>query len=220
MEDDPFERMLRHEEEIRRRVQSGEIDDDEAAELRDLADADDDGPDGDGRLRLTVEQIARVVDGGVEPSALRTLLSLSPALSTDDAIALCADYDPDLDLLRDMASSSGLRLGRREIIAVLDAGVEGDTLAAAVAYGSDDPVATAVLLTEHANDPDAVLDGLRELDITGLSDRQLAKLVDNDIDPHVLAAMLDASPGLSADQAIDLCIRDVDPDLVARLADR
>ena len=216
MEDDPFERTLRREEEIRRRLQTGRIAPDEADELRDLAGATDTRETRGDHLRLTTDQIQRIADEGVDASVLAALLEVAEGLSIDDAIGLCVDYDPDVDSLREMVRA-GIRPRGRDLAELWDNGVSGETLHAAAAYGSADPVATALLLTERANDPTGLLRRLTEVGVTGLSDPALERVADNDLDPRLLARMLAASPDLTTDEAIDLCIQEVDPEVVARL---
>lgn len=239
MDDDPFDRMLRREEEIRTRLEEGEIDEAEAEALRDLADGDD--RDGaaranakewesnetqahgrsttDGRLRLTVEQVAMISDEGVDPAVIKALLELSPDLTATQAIDLAVDYGLDMDSVRALATAGVPALEPADLVAIIENEVCRDTLRAAAAYGSPRPIETAVLLTERASDPTYLLRELTRAGIAGLTDEQLGELADNDIEPRTLCDMLEADPSLNLDldQAIALCVQEIDPETIRRL---
>jgi hypothetical protein len=213
--DDAFERMLQREEEIRRRLEAGQIDEDEAHVLRDLGG--DGATDDPVRLRLTVDQVARIGDEGVDAAVLRAVLDFSPTTTVDDAIDLCATYCPELECIRSLQRAGVRALDRDDLAALWDAGVYAPAVGAVVRYGCDDPVRIAVMLSERVDDPRELLDALVDLGLTGLSEDDLERLADSGVSPRCLARMLAAAPELSIGTALDLCIEEVDPDVVARL---
>ena len=218
VDDDPFERMLEREAEIRRRLEAGDIDDEEARELRDLAGhSEDDGGSGGSRLRLTLDQIARIADEGAEPAVVHALVRLSDRLSVDDAIDLAVEYWPERSSVIALAASGIGNLDRDQITALWDTDVDADTIAAAVAYGIQNPTDGAVALTECADDPSGLLRELIALDLRGLDVTEIEELAENGIEPAALARMLAACPELPISTAIKLCVEEIDPDALTSL---
>ena len=94
MDEDAFDRAVRREQELRARVERGDIDDEEAEVLRALgARGDDEG------LRLTLDQAARLVDEWVDVATLAALLRAWPKVTFDEAIDLISSYSIDRDAI-------------------------------------------------------------------------------------------------------------------------
>jgi len=209
-DDDAFERLLAREAEIRRRLEAGEIDDDEARELRDLAGEDPETDDG--RLRLTLEQVARIADEGVDPKLVHALLRANAnRLSVDAAIDLVADYEPDRKWIEKVAATGVGPLDHRQLHELLDNDVDLRTLKAAVVCDDANPIALAVMATERVSDPSEFLRVLGGPDGPRLSRAELEEAADHDLDPHDLARVLAAAPGLAPKAAVHLLAEGVDP---------
>lgn len=217
--DDAFDRLLAREEEIRRRVEAGDISDDEADALLDLIG--DGGAENERsesrRMRITTDQLARIVDEGIDPESLREMLELAPSLSLDEAIDLIAEYDPstaDLHRLAHTQQPTGSQLRQ-----ILEHGIEPEAVESAARYGCDQPISAAIALTERGADVVDVFSQLGRADVRALSVEELCVVVDEGIDVRTLAQMLRACDDLPFARVLELCVDDVDPDAVRRLRD-
>lgn len=218
--DDAFDRLLEREAEIRRRLERGDISDDEADALRDLFGETDDGTRSQARsrMRVTVEQLGRIVDEGVNAESLRAVIELVPSMALDDAVDLVVEFEPcavDLGRLAEIQ-----RLTERQLREILDEGVEPASIEAVAAYGSPDPVAVALRLTQRGADVADLLRRLKHAGVGGLTVEQLEVVVDEDIDPRSLGRMVEACGDLPMEKILDLCVEDLDPEAIRRLRDQ
>lgn len=197
--DDAFERLLEREEEIRRRLELGDITDEEADALRDLDDTEVDPRDDDPRLRITAEQLRRVVDEGIDVDALRAVLDLLPGVEIDDAMDLVGEYGPCVEDLRRLARASLPELGLDDLRRVLELGVPPSAVEAAAEYGCSDPVGMAVDLSERGADVAGLLGDLRRAGLDDLDDALLVTIADEDIDPDAIRRLRDQ--GIEIDPA-------------------
>ena len=182
--DDAFERLLHREEEIRSRLEAGEIDEAEATALRDLAG--EQTPRRDGQLHFTVEQVARMVDEGVEPEVIRRLMSFGGDLSLDRAIDLAVNYGIDEETV-DQYMGSGVGFTVEQVARMVDEGVEPGAIRRLMSFGLDLSLEEAIdLAVDYGIDEDTVQEYMGS-GIGPLPRRDLVKLWDNDVCQDALA---------------------------------
>jgi hypothetical protein len=222
MDDELFARLGEREVEIRRRLEAGDIDDDAAAALRELVGddaADDAGSQGERRLRITTDQLRRIVDEDVDIDVLRTLLDLSPSTELDDLIDVAADYAPDARALRRIGAAATTTLTCDQLRAIFDNDLDPAAIDEAASYGFDDPIAVAIELAEVTADPADLLRRLRGAGLDRLEPSSLLEIAEHDLDPDVLAAMMGACPDLDVATLIELCNEEIEPAALRRLRD-
>jgi hypothetical protein len=215
---DPFDRALRLEDEIRARVESGELDADEAAALRDLA-----GESAAEGLRLTIDQAARVVEEGIDPAVLVELVRALPRVDVDEAIDLIESYAPERSSIASLVEAGLSDLRARDVEELWDNDLDPATvrLASELGIGSGsapESVGSVVDLAQHLDDVHGTLRELAALGLSGLTVAQICDLADHDVSPATLQAMLDANPGLTVDDVIDIAASGLDADAVADFA--
>lgn len=213
MADDPFDRALRREQEIRERLVAGEIDDEEAAALRDLTEGS-----AQSGVQLTVEQAARVVEEEVDPALLVEFARAFPHIGIDDAIDVITSSDPDLGAIRAAVAEGLDDLSLEELEELWANDIEPSALRVARQLGYERPLEVVIELTSCVDDPIATL---RELSEAGLADLDLEYVVElagHGASPAALRTLLDAEPGIEICDAVALCCAGLDRESVRDFA--
>ena len=212
-DEDAFDRALRLEDEIRSRVDAGDIDEAEAAALRDLAGASDAGG-----VRLSIDQAVRVVEEGVDPAVLVAMVRTLPRIDVDEAIDLIGSYAPEPSWIRAVADAGLSDLDADDVEELWANDIQPDTVRLVAQLGLTPPVDVAVELTHHLDDPAGTLRELAALELSDLTVEQVCELADHGISPTALRQMLDANPELTVDDAIVVASLGLDADALADFA--
>ena len=223
-DDDPFERAARREAEIAEELARGRLTSGQAEELRDLLDAEA-GPDerpepDDRRSRLTVPQLRRVLDEGLEPDALLGALRHLPGLSVDEVIDLLVDFGPEEDFFVGLGGADIGPLDFSSVVALLEQGVEPDDLLRLRRAGLTITAREVARFCEEGVDPCELADLAERTEAAGdngvrLSAGQLVRIANEGIDLDQVLALIDA--GVGADQAVELAAGEVDAAVLRRL---
>jgi hypothetical protein len=189
-EDDPFERAVAREQELRDQLENGE--------------------------RLTVDQVKRIVDEDIDPDLVRDVLDLHLTLTLDDILELIVNYEPDLEFFEQLRGVG--RVERRDAEELLDNDVEPAAVARLRHAGLDVTLREAVRIVDEGGDLEDLADTIERHQLTELTADQICRLVSEGVELETVARLRDAELDLTLDDAIDLAAHGADPDVVARLA--
>lgn len=188
-EDDPFERAVARER-----------------ELRDQMDED---------VHLTVEQLRRIVDNGIDPDVVRDVLALDLTLRIDDVLDLLEDYAPDVEFFQALATLGHVH--RRDVERMLDAGVGPDDVRRLAEAGLTVSISDAVDLVDEGADLADLADDIERLGLQQLTRTQLERIVSEGVDLDQVAAIHDAVSDVTIDEVVDLVANGADADVITRL---
>lgn len=222
---DPFERAARREAEIAEELASGRLSPEQAEQLRDLIGPEPGSHSREGaddlRDRLTLAQLRRVLDEGVEPEVLAAALRSVPGLSVDEAIDVLVDFGPDGDFFVELAGAGITDLDFSSLVTLLEQGIEPDDLVRLRRAGVVLSAREAARMCEEGADLSELADLAERAEAVGagraLTSEQLMRMVVEGIDLEQVMALSEL--GLGLDQAIDLAAGDVDPEVLRRLMD-
>ena len=223
-DDDPFERAARREAQIAEELAEGRLSPEQAEQLRDLLGADREPERGedDVKSRLSLSQLRRVLEEGVEPEALASALRHLPNIGVDDLISLLVDYGPDEEFISGLADAGLSGIDHRALEALLDHGVEPEALVRLRRSGlglqprdlarlCDDGVDWEEL-ADLAEQSESLLDGGARLTVF-----ELARVAGEGVDLEGVAGLIEL--GFDFDLALEVAGSDIDPTTMRRLRD-
>ena len=225
-DDDPFERAARREAEIADELAGGRLTSAQADQLRDLLGAETgtipSEDRSDPKSRLTLPQLRRILDEGVEPEVLATAMRSVPGLSVDQLIDVLVEFGPDEDFFVELEDAVPTGLDYRSLVTFLEHGVEPDAFARLRRSGQPLTARQAAQFCEEGVDLCELADLAEQAESIGgtgieLSIEQLARIGSEGIDLDQVAALVEL--GLGADEAVELAAGDVDPTVLRRLLD-
>ena len=223
-DDDPFERAARREAEIADELARGRLSSEQAEQLRDLLGAEagthSSEDRSDPKSRLTLPQLRRMLDEGVEPEVLAAAMRSVPGLSVDELIDVLVDFGPDEDFFVELEDAVPTGVDYRSLVTFLEHGVEPDAFARLRRSGQPLTARQAAQFCEEGVDLCELADLAEQAESIGgagieLSIEQLARIGSEGIDLDQVAALVQL--GLGADEAVELAAGDVDPTVLRRL---